>query len=135
MNITLKSGHTLVLGMASFSAGTKLFKTVANELKEAEVDLSSLDLKELAGKDVNSIKNAVFQLLGSDALEAAVFECMTKSTLQGSKITRDSFAPEDMRGDYLPVAWEVIKFNLAPFFSNLDLSSSTSAKLPAGAPP
>lgn len=117
----------LELHMASFSDGTKLFKTIVNEVKLVDVDLSGLDVGGLAGKDINSIKNLIFQLLGSDAVEAAFFQCAGKCLHNGQKITRATFDTPDTRGDYLPTAWEVIKFNIAPFFSGLDLSSLTKS--------
>jgi len=104
----------------------RLFKTLANELKQVDVKLESLNLETLKGSDVNAIKNALFQLLGSDNVERAVADCMARCLYRGVKITPATFEPEDARPDYFPVAWEVVKFNLAPFFKNLDLSSMTS---------
>jgi len=132
--ITLKSGAVLVLGSPSFAHGMKLFKVIVNELKLVDLDISSLDLRTFAGKDINSLKNAIFQLLGSDALEAAIFDCAIKSTYNSMKITRETFAPDEARADYFPVAWEVIKHSLRPFFSNLDLSFLTDAKPPQSDP-
>jgi hypothetical protein len=133
--ITLKSGAILELKMAPFSSGMKLFKTIANELKGVDVELGGLDLKEIGSKDINSLKNVIFQLLGSDAIEACFFDCAKHSLHEGQKISRLTFEPENARGDYLPVAWEVIKFNIAPFFSGLDLSSLTKSKpKPSGQP-
>lgn len=125
-SVPLKSGRTLVLGMASFSVSMKLFKTIANELKQvdAEFNIESVDLKKLGEKDINTFKTAILQLLGSDALEMAVFQCAEKCLLDGQKITRQTFEPEDMRPDFFPVAWEVIKYNLTPFFTGLEFSSS-----------
>ena len=126
--ITLKSGAMLELKMAPFADGIKLFKVIVNEVKQVEVDLSGLDMAGLAGKDINSIKNLIFQLLGSDAVEQAFLQCAARSLHNGQKITKATFEPESARGDYLPTAWEVIKFNIAPFFSGLDLSSLTKGK-------
>lgn len=126
--ITLKSGAVLVLGTPTFAHGMKLFKVIVNELKLVDLDISSLDLRTFAGKDINSLKNAIFQLLGSDALESAVFDCATKSTYNSMKITRETFNPDEARADYFPVAWEVIKHSLRPFFTNLDLSFLTADK-------
>lgn len=126
--LTLKSGSILEVGIASFSAGTRLMKTVAKELALVNFDLNLSSFSELSGQDVNVLKNAVFQLMQSDSLEAALMECAKKSTYNGEKITAQTFEPENARQDYLPVAWEVMKANLAPFFRGLDLSSLTSAK-------
>lgn len=126
--ITLKSGAMLELHMASFADGMKLFKVIVNEVKQVDVDLSGLDVQGLAGKDLNSIKNLIFQLLGSDAVEQAFYQCAAKSLHNGQKITKATFEPTESRGDFLPTAWEVIKLNIAPFFSGLDLSSLTKDK-------
>ena len=126
--ITLKSGAMLELKTASFSAGMKLFKAIAAELKGVDVDLGGLDLKEVGSKDINSLKNVILQLLASEQIEAAFFECAKKSLHNGQSIVRQTFEPETARGDYLPVVWEVVKFNIAPFFSGLDLSSLTKSK-------
>lgn len=125
--LTLKSGRSVELQMASFAVAMKLFKTIANELKQVDVQLGSFNLETIKGTDVNAIKNAVFQLLGSDNVERAVRECMGRCLYQGNKIVADTFEPEDARQDYLPVAWEVVKYNLAPFFKGLDLSSMTKS--------
>jgi hypothetical protein len=128
---TLNSGRELGLGMAPFSVGNKLRKVVALELKSVDFSASDLNLSADVLKDtkaLNCLKNLLCQAMASDALEAAFFECAARCTLDGIKITRDTFEPENMRGDFLPVAWEVIRFNLAPFFGNLDLSFLGSAK-------
>jgi hypothetical protein len=120
--------------MAPFAIGMKLFKTIASELKGVDVQLESLDFAKIAGKDINSIKNAIFQLLSSDALEAVVFQCMERCLYDGQKITRQTFEPEQARGDYLPIAWEVIRFNLSPFFSGLSFPSSPKPDQTAPSP-
>ncbi len=124
--ITLKSGAILVTQIAPFSSGSKLLKTLLRELKDVDIQLENLDLSQIASQDINTLKNAVCQLLGSDVLEQAVFECMGRCSYNGLRIVRDTFEPENARQDYLPVAWEVIKVNLRPFFSGLDLSSLAS---------
>lgn len=131
---TLPSGRSLVVGIAPFAAANKLRKVVAAELLSVEVDLGRVDPKKLTldaevlsldSKLLNTLKNVVMRLLASDAVEGAFYECALKSTIDGAKITRESFEPAEARGDMLPAAWEVIRANLAPFFAGLDLSSLT----------
>ncbi len=132
--ITLKSGSTLEIGIASFASGNRLMKTVARELSSVSFDFNLSNFSDLSGQDINVLKNAVFQLLQSDALETALMECAKKSLYNGEKITPQTFEPEDARQDYVPVAWEVMKANLSPFFKGLDLSSLTSEKPSSNAP-
>lgn len=134
--VILNSGSKLELGMAPFVVGMRLFKTVANELKvvDVQLNLEDMNLRKLADKDINTFKNAILQLVGSDALEASLFECMKRCLYNGEAINVKTFEPEDARADYLPVAWEVMKYNLAPFFRNLNLSSDKPSATPAPSP-
>lgn len=125
--------------MAPFSVASKLRKIVAVELLKVEIDLGKINLgteiRNLDGRSLNTLKNVVCQLLASDAVESAFFECAARCTIDGAAIKRDTFENPDARGDFLPVAWEVIRFNLSPFFEGLDLSSLTSAPGPKNGPP
>lgn len=131
---TLASGRTLVLNLVPFAVGMKLFKTIANELKSADIDLASLKMKDIADADVNGIKNAVLQLAGSDALQGVIFECFARSTIDGARIVPDSFEALEHRADYFPAAWEVMKFNLTPFFAGIDWKSLTKGPQTSDAP-
>jgi len=123
--IELKSGRVLAIGLAPFSVANKLLKTIARELASVsfDMDLGNVDLASIKPRDINTLKNAAFQLLQSDAVEAALSECMKRCTYEEQKITPATFETEDARADYLPVAWEVMKANLTPFFKNLALPS------------
>lgn len=135
--MTLKSGRTLVLNLAPFAVGNKLKKTVARELLDVHVDLGKLKLGHELGMEsladpavLNTFKDALLTALASDKIEAAMFECAIRCTLDGHKITPDSFEDPDARQDFLVVAWEVMVFNLTPFLAGLNLPSSVKL-LPA----
>ena len=132
--LSLKSGATLELQLASFAEAMRLFKTIANELKAVDIELDGLSLEKIKGTNINGIKNAVLQLIGSDAIETAVAKCMVRCLYNGQKIGPQTFETIEARADYLPVSWEVVKFNMAPFFANLDLSSLGSEKATGNAP-
>lgn len=127
--ITLKSGAELAVQLAPFSVANKLVKAVARELTTVnfDMDLGSVDLAKIQPKDINTLKNAAFQLLQSDPVEAALMACMERCLYNGQKIVKATFEDENTRADYLPVAWEVMKANLTPFFKNLAFESSTPA--------
>ena len=126
--IDLKSGNQLTVSVAPFSEANKLLKTVARELTAVSFDLDfgNVDLAHISPKDINTLKNAAFQLLQSDVVEASVFKCMERCLYNGQRITAKTFEEENARADYLPVAWEVMKANLTPFFKNLAFASSGS---------
>ena len=117
-SIDLPSGAKLEVFVAPFAVGTKLYKVIANELKSVSVG-ENLDLGNLGSLDLNDLKSIFLQLLGSDALEAALFECFKWSTYNGLKVSRETFEPIEARGDYLPAAWGVLKINVTPFFKSL----------------
>ncbi len=128
--ITLKSGSELQVSIAPFAAGNRLLKTVAKELSAVEfnMDFGEIDLSKISTKDINTLKNAVFRLLQSDDVEKSVMECMRRCLYNGQSIQPNTFESESARQDYLPVAWEVMKANLLPFFSGLALPSSVNEK-------
>ena len=140
--ITLQNGHVLGLTIADFGPANRLRKEIVRELRSVKID-TDIDLSnakkllemELDPKTLNTIKDLVCQLLGSDAVEAAVFECMKKCTLQGEKVTQQTFDNAEMREDFLVVAWEVIKTNVGPFFAGLDLRSLVPSAAPKSARP
>ena len=122
--ITLKSGRELSLAVAPFASANKLRKEIVRELRQVKIDteIASFDIKKIAAteldaKTINTLKDAVCQLLGSDTVESAMMECAGRCLLNGQKINQATF--EDAREDYLVVAWEVIKLNVAPFFADL----------------
>ncbi len=143
---TLKSGHKLTLNCASLAAASELKFAIANELQR-KVTLSGMSegvvfallagerkaaLAGIAGSDVNVLWNIVLTLLGSREIEAAFFECARVCMLNAKgpdeAVTRETFEPEGARRDLIPVALEVMKLNLAPFFEDLLLPSSTPAE-------
>jgi len=131
ITIPLKSAAKLELQMPSFANGTRLYKVLANEIKGIPFDMKITSMEALAAApDLGPIKGVVLQILGSDAVESVVFDCLAGCLYNGARITRDTFEDERARGDWLPCAWEVIKFTLAPFFGSLDFGSATP---PAGA--
>jgi hypothetical protein len=128
--ITLKSGHILEVGAPDFGPAKELAKAVTRELLSVDLSLETLNLQELVANNFNGLKNAVLKVASSDEVEKAVFACMTQTLLQGKPINGTTFQPEDMRQDYLPVVWEVMKRALAPFFAGLDWPSSAPAAAP-----
>lgn len=126
--ITLKSGSQLAIGVAPFATGNKLLKTIARELASVRVDFDLSNLSNPTNRDLDSVKNAAFQLLQSDAVETVLKECMARCLYNGQRITETTWEDENARQDYLPVAWEVMKANLLPFLKSLGLSFSAKSQ-------
>ena len=119
--ITLKSGHIFEpMTGPDWADAKNLFKTFARELKSVDIHLEGIrSMDDVKNLDAGVIVKAFFQVAGSDSIESAVLACAKRSTLQGQKITDKTFEALEMRRDYLPVAWEVMKLALLPFFEDL----------------
>ena len=127
--VKFKSGNRLTVQCAPFAVASALRRTVAAELKSVAIDTSGIDFSNLLGSGVplNTLKDLVMQLLGSEKIENGIWECMEKgpALLNDVKMHRGMFdGPEGeaLRGDYLNCAVEVALANLTPFFAGLDLS-------------
>ena len=117
--ITLTSGAQLTLGIASFQEANDLKKALARELVAVNVNLTTLDIAKLSADEMNSFKNVFFQILGSDAIESALWKCMARSLYNQTRISAETFQPEAAREDYHQVAWEVMVYSLRPFGKSL----------------
>lgn len=126
--IPLTSGAQLTLSIASFQEANDLKKAFARELVAVNVNLTTLDMSKLSADEMNSFKNVFFQILGSDAIEAALWKCMRRCRYNERNITPDLFDDEATREDFHQVAWEVMVYNLRPFGKSL--LSLLAANLP-----
>ncbi len=137
----LPSGAELKLCDVPFETAMELLEAAAAEAQSVSIGLK-LDVNfatdpaamaRLLAEDlpVDLIKNAVCQFVASSKFKAKLWACMERQLYNGQAVNRQTFENRNARADYLPAAWEVIKFTLIPFFSGLSLKSST-ANPPAG---
>lgn len=120
--ILLPSGAKLVITRAPFQVANGLLKVVARELTRVQfdLDLGNIELSNIGAKDLDTLKNAIFQLVQSEAVEEALNRCLARCLYNGQKIVAEStFESEEARGDYYPVVWEVMQANLLPFLGSL----------------
>jgi hypothetical protein len=123
---TLKSGRKLEIQLAPFKVGRNLYKTVFRELKLVDIDLENMDLAKLQDIGVEALWKALCQLEGSEAVDAAVWQCLAHCVLHGvdgqpQRISDASFEGENDRGDFLNCHGGALLENLRPFFRGLDL--------------
>ena len=111
--ITLPSGKTLEISLASFSEANALNKAVASELKGLKID------KDLDLEDPNFIKDAVCTAIASDRIMECLDACIKRCTYDGLKINKDTFEPEENRQDYFVVYKEVLIETIRPFLKSL----------------
>lgn len=136
LNVVLPSGAALEASLAPFADGHRLLKVVSKELESVKFSLDAKvsKLAELDGEGLNTIKSAILRLLGSDAVEQALWPCFARATWNKQKITPALFEDETPRGDFLAAAKEVLVYNLSPFFSSLGSWFSTPSQNPVAFP-
>jgi hypothetical protein len=125
--VTLPTGAILGLQMADFEDGTALYQTLCSELVGVQmpVSIQGQDIQSLAGMNINELKDGLLKMLGSPKIYAAIWKCMMVCTYTPAnssspvRITKNTFQEASTRKDFLPVAWEVLSFNVGPFFESL----------------
>jgi hypothetical protein len=108
--VTLPSGRMLKISLAPFSDGRQLFEAIAAESK-------NIEFKGSTDMDIGLFKDAFCVMIPSKMVNACLMKCMSRATIEGLKISEDSFSEEEHRQDYLPTLFEVAKENVLPFVS------------------
>lgn len=124
-DIKLSDKYTLKLARASFKDALALKRLVMKKIKVGDIDLGDVDpakLQDIASLDTGSgfFKSVISQavmLEADEEIEEAVLKCAKKSTINNEKITFDLFEDVELWPYLLDLKVEVLKYNLAPFFS------------------
>jgi hypothetical protein len=113
--VILPSGAELEIQLAPFEDGRKLQKAVAKELKSIKVS-ADLDLM-----DANFMKDVLCSAIASDEIMDALELCFKRCTYNKLKVSKETWEPEEARGDYIQSSIEVLKANMLPFWKGLGL--------------
>lgn len=119
------SGKKVKVIPASFAVSMKLKNTIMTTLAKNGIDLKGFDVSKMSLKQeinadlLNTLITTVMAVDGNDEVVKVLFECMSVCTHDHERITEATFEDEGARGDYYPIAIEVIKANLLPFFKGL----------------
>lgn len=128
----LPSGATLECTMASFEEADNLLTSVLHEASLINLDfgkefegIKTLSELNANGNILNTVKNALCQMLKSKAVKDCIFICgrraiyTPKDSAAGVKVDRSTFESEQARQDYIEFLREVAWFNLSPFFAGM----------------
>jgi hypothetical protein len=110
--VKLASGKKLTITIAPFAPGRRLYQALAREARALKVNGS----EEV---DFNFRKDLLCTLLASEALEKAVWDCMSSCLYDGKRINEETFEPAEARADYITVCIKVAEANLLPFVKDL----------------
>lgn len=143
-SVTLPSGAKLALKDPPFENSLALLEATAKELSIVttglKIDINfagdPMALAKMLAMDlpIDVLKNIVCQLVASKEWKRVLGECLNRCLYNGQAASLEAFEPRNARQDYLLVLWEVMKFNLLPFFAGLSSKSLTGAGPIGGAP-
>lgn len=110
--VTLPSGAELEMTLAPFPEGRRLYVAVTKALKSINLTANL--------EDANALKDAFIEVSTSKEVEDAILTCLKRCTYNNERILNwDFFEDVNRREDYIPLCWEVAKFNLYPFMKVL----------------
>lgn len=121
------SGAQVEITLSDYGTSYDLFKSVLCAIRKGGVgskigDIQATDIEafqQMDLKGLGGLADMVIDVLNSKEVEGLVFKCMERCSYDGERINRDTFEPEARRGDFLFVAFEVMKVNVLPFLSHL----------------
>jgi hypothetical protein len=133
MKYKAPSGADVDITISDYSTAFDLTRAILKAVRQGGIgskipeSLTTSTLAELSGydiKDLGGIADALVDVIVSPEVEALAFKCMERCTYDDhrngiEKISRATFEPEDRRGDFPFVAFEVVKENIRPFASHL----------------
>ena len=114
-----------VINVADWRSAMALKNAIAKEFSASDFDLSGIDaksIKDIGNLDLNVITpflKVIMQVDSSEAVNAAIMQCLAKSTYNSERITADTFEDTEARADYYEIVFECLKVNLLPFFGGL----------------
>jgi len=111
IEIKLPSGSILKVNPAPFEDAKNLYQGVLAESKGVKIEL---------GDNVYDMWKNIFCLaLSSKEIENLVWKCLERCTINDKRVTKETFEPVAMRGDYIIVQVEVARINVEPFTKSL----------------
>lgn len=134
------SGAKIEMSLVDFSTGFDLVKAGLKAIRQGGIKSKipdTIQISEMMDMDIKSISgivDAIIDISTSKEVEDLIFKCMERCTyeLKGNtdRISRDTFEPEERRRDFFPIAIEVVKYNVSPFFKDLP-SLLKAVRMPA----
>tara|TARA_R110002126_G_scaffold34891_6_gene107628 strand:- start:620 stop:1048 length:429 start_codon:yes stop_codon:yes gene_type:complete len=114
-------GRVIKIKMASFDDTCDMKDIIESTLAETGLDLDSLgsDKESLADMDIDFILKPILKITSNKEFRKILFKCLERSSIDGEKITRDTFELVENRGEYYPIVLECLKVNILPFFAPL----------------
>jgi hypothetical protein len=104
--VTLPSKAVLKIQMAPWEDAHNLYKAVMGVVSKTSFEH-------------DGVINFLAKVSISTEIETALWACYGRAHYNGQKINKELFENEEVRGDYLIIAKEVLAYNMAPFLASL----------------
>ena len=115
----------LIVQPASFDKAMDLKDALGKALMGHPLGLSGLRDTEgdgedfVEGLDLDKLATAALSVITDKPLRSALFDCMERVTFENVRVDREFFSVPENWQHYYPIALEVIKVNVGPFFGSL----------------
>lgn len=109
--VSLPSGSKLVIQIAPFAEAKALYQALLRELRATPVNVET--------QMISFYKDIFAGGFSSPHVEACLWKCFERCTIDGLKIDKDTFEPIERRDDYIQVCMAVGRANVFPFVKSL----------------
>jgi len=111
-------GVKVVVNPGGFKQAMALKSAILKEVSKADFDLSFGDMR-VEDFDVSALAKLAAAVDSSPEVYACLFDCLSRCTYGGHKITEVTFEKVEARADYYEIVIACLKENLLPFFGGL----------------
>ena len=126
MKHTLPSGAVLDITLLPYEQAWEVSQCVAAVFEKIDFDFSAFKDQDIKSINVLDLKGPFLKLLSDKTIIEQAKKCWIKCKVNDLRIDSMTFEKAEMRKDFLPTVYHVIKENISPFFENLLSSLSMS---------
>ena len=119
MKITMPSGSILDITLLPYESAWDVSQRVTKALESVEIDVKAIDFKNPSYSDIIGFKGPLFNVLSSKEILESAKICLVKCTYNNLRFDNMTFESKELRQDFLPVMYHVLKENISPFFEGL----------------
>lgn len=116
MEFMTANNAKVVIGPAAFKDAMALKSAITKEIANSDLDFDFE--KEI---NVGDFAKIALMIDSSSEVNKALFDCLSRCTYKGHKITEATFEDVEARKDYYEICIACVKENLLPFFESLHL--------------
>ena len=121
--------NKLKITPSSFEIAMNLNDAVLESINKTKIDIGDFGINDINSDDPTQIKinnnmietliKLLLTTMSSKKIRECLLECAKRAIYNNEKIDIDFFENDDNRPLYFPIMVEIIKSNLAPFFTGI----------------